>query len=371
MARPSKTGIRGLVKGKDGRHRIDLRYVDRDGKPQRYKEALPVGAPMVAVKRRAQEVLSDALAGGPIRAAKGAQAPADAPAAVTLRRAFDQYLDALQARGLRSIANRRSHAAAWCETIGEGTAPDKITIAHLDRFAAEQGRAPATVNRHLATIKHAARWWEERGLVSIATAATIRKVKLLPEPQERIRHLSSDEQRALLAAVDRLDPDLRVLVTVAMLTGMRRTEITSLRRSAVDLERGRIVVEHTKTGRPRSIPLHPEVTSIVAPLLESAGDPGDFLIPIALGAGRGRSVAVRRAERATRAFGDVVQAAGIRDLRLHDLRHTFATRIREKGIGLDVIQRLLGHTTIATTRRYAHLDDAHMRDAVAVLAGTR
>ncbi|AKF08667.1 Integrase [Sandaracinus amylolyticus] len=318
--------------------------------------------------RRAQEVLTAAMAGGPIPAPGGGEVRDDAPARLTLRAAFDQYLAHLKARGLRSIANRRSHAAAWCASLGQGTAPEKITITALDAFEAEPGRAPATINRHLATLKHAASWWEERGIISIETAARIRKRKLLPEPQERIRHVRADEQRRLLDAIDRLDPELRVLVVLAMLTGARRSELTKLRRADVDLARGAITIEHTKTGTPRTVPMHPDVRSIVASLLAQEGEPTAFLIPLTLGPGRGRSEAARRAERATRAFREVADAAQIDDLRLHDLRHTFATRTREAGIGLDVIQRLLGHTTIATTRRYAHLADDHMRDAVNALA---
>ncbi|HEY2748182.1 MAG TPA: tyrosine-type recombinase/integrase, partial [Polyangia bacterium] len=57
--------------------------------------------------------------------------------------------------------------------------------------------------------------------------------------------------------------------------------------------------------------------------------------------------------------------AGIEDLRFHDTRHEFATRLRRRGVGLDVIQQLLGHADISTTRRYAHVEHKLMRSAIA------
>jgi integrase len=71
--------------------------------------------------------------------------------------------------------------------------------------------------------------------------------------------------------------------------------------------------------------------------------------------------------RATVIFRETVRALGITNLRFHDLRHDFATRVRRKGVGLDAIAKLLGHTTLAMTQRYAHLGMDTLRDAVADL----
>lgn len=69
--------------------------------------------------------------------------------------------------------------------------------------------------------------------------------------------------------------------------------------------------------------------------------------------------------RASQIFRDTVRRLKIRDLRFHDLRHDFATRLRMKGTGLDVIAKLLGHTTLAMTQRYAHIEIGLLHEAVA------
>ena len=68
---------------------------------------------------------------------------------------------------------------------------------------------------------------------------------------------------------------------------------------------------------------------------------------------------------------DAVRLAGIADFHWHDLRHTFATRLRQNGVALQDIADLLGHKTVAMTKRYAHISMSRLHDAVKHLSATR
>lgn len=357
MARASSTGVRGLFRGANGRLYIDLRWKDASGAKRRHKENIPQGTSSAAAKRRAQLILNEALA--------GTLTTARATDTATLAPAFNEYLASLEARGLRSMSNRRSHAKLWCGLLGDDRALDKIAPKDLERFVARESatKAPATINRALATLKAFARWARGQGKMSPAVAADIRAHRLLREPPGRVRHLEEREEKALLDALAALDAELRTIVVVAILSGMRRSEITSLRRAQVDLRHREISLTRTKSNRSRKVPISDDLARILEPLVE---DPSDgHVFHITLGPGRGRGIEARRAERATRGFKAVVDATGITDLRLHDMRHDFATRVRRSGAGLDVIQKLLGHSTIAMASRYAHVGDRLLHDAVA------
>ena len=77
----------------------------------------------------------------------------------------------------------------------------------------------------------------------------------------------------------------------------------------------------------------------------------------------------RRFFEVKRSFASACRKAGLEDFRFHDLRHTFASHLVMKGVGLKAVQELLGHADIKMTMRYSHLSQAHLKEAVAVLNG--
>ena len=176
----------------------------------------------------------------------------------------------------------------------------------------------------------------------------------MKEPPGRVRYLTPEESSALLA---HLDGELRCIVRVALLTGMRLGEIIKLRGRDVDLSGRILTVAESKNGRARRIPIHADLATLLQPLLR---DRDDLLFP-------SRSGRQRRSDSTSRAFSRAVAMAGIEDFRFHDLRHDFATRLRRQGVGLDVIARLLGHRSLAMTQRYAHIGDEQLAAAVHAL----
>jgi integrase len=221
--------------------------------------------------------------------------------------------------------------------------------------------ANATVNREITlsqrVVKHAS------GAYSVCNIEW-RKL-LLREPVERVRELSGDEEAALFAE---LDDDLSAVVEFAMLSGQRRKAVITLLWSNVDLKARRAKV-FTKGDKWHEFPLTQRMLALIAN--RPKVNPRVFTYVC-------ERPAPRRADRPARIKGDrypfseegwtrkwksALKRAGVVDFRFHDLRHTAGSRIT-RGSNLKVAQKLLGHTNIATTSRYAHVHDEDIRNAM-------
>ena len=117
----------------------------------------------------------------------------------------------------------------------------------------------------------------------------------------------------------------------------------------VDLERGFLRLRDTKTG-PKTIPLNAPAREVLAGLERTS----EWVLPTAQGKG---PVSL------SKPWSRIRRRAGLNDLRVHDLRHSFASVGAGAGLGLPLIGKLLGHTQAATTHRYAHLGDDPVRQA--------
>ena len=142
----------------------------------------------------------------------------------------------------------------------------------------------------------------------------------------------------------KLDPFAAAAIRLLILTGARLREILHARWSELDLERGVLFLADSKTGR-KPIYLGAAALAVVASLPRLHGNP--HLIP---GSVEGKPRVSLDAP-----WSAVTKAAGLEGLRLHDLRHSFASFGAGAGMGLPVLGRLLGHSTPSTTARYAHL----------------
>jgi integrase len=176
---------------------------------------------------------------------------------------------------------------------------------------------------------------------------SVPRIRLEPEPQGRVRWLEPDEEARLLKACRASrTKHLAAMVRVALETGLRKSELLGLTWDRVDMSRGVLRLEVTKSGRRREVPMRQAVYDILAALPEPH-------------AGR---VWVQRNIRT--AFESAVEAAGIENLRFHDTRHHFASWFMMRGGGLQALKELLGHADIKTTLIYAHLSPAHLRSEV-------
>ena len=222
--------------------------------------------------------------------------------------------------------------------------PDLIEKYRLKRKA--DGVSPATINRELAclnTLFNKAVEWER-----IETNPA-RKIKKLKEPGGKERILSPDEMRRL---IDMANPAIRPVLVTALNTGMRRGEILSLRWKDIDLVRGYIFIEDSKSGRSRKVPINGEVFEALGGLKQD----GELVLSNAETGSHIKDVKT--------AFKGTCRRAKIKGLRFHDLRHTAASKMIEAGVDIVTVSKILGHASIQVTMRYAHPTPENMRLAV-------
>jgi integrase len=210
--------------------------------------------------------------------------------------------------------------------------------------------APGTINRELNLMRHAfsmaVKEWEW------IRDNPLRRVSMEKEPPGRVRYLTDE-------GFDRLhnfcSDWLKPIVMVARHTGLRRENILSLTWEQVDIWKGLILVEHTKNGERLGLPLNDTLKDLFRALskVRHIRSPYVFCRPDG-----NRYVEIKRA------FKSALKKAKIEDFRFHDLRHSFASSLVQKGVDLYQVQRLLGHKDSRMTQRYAHLAPENLRDAV-------
>ena len=230
---------------------------------------------------------------------------------------------------------------------------DQINQAALDKYLAKHHpkSAPGTIIRAAITPMTAVlsvaakRGWCDR-------PAFERPKMSMPAT----RWLSHDEADRLVTACA---PHLKPLVVFLLHTGARLSEGLRLDWSNVDLKARRVVFMNTKNGEHRGVPLNDDAFLALASLPHRDGNV--FLTPAGRpyfdSGGLGGSPIKHSFKTASR-------RAGIGNLRVHDLRHTFASWLVMSGTPLRTVAELLGHKSLAMVYRYSHLSPDHLRDAV-------
>jgi integrase len=217
-----------------------------------------------------------------------------------------------------------------------------------------RGNKPATINRHVAALKHMfskAVQWE---MVENHGAEKVKQVKLLEENNKRLRYLLKEECHAM---VNSCDAHLGPIVIMALNTGMRKGEILNLKWDNVDMKNGFLLLDRTKNGERREVPINHTLASALKNLVRSLNIPYVFYNPLTK----------KPYDNVKRSFNSALKRAGIVNFKFHDLRHTFASQLVMAGIDLATVKELLGHKSLAMTLRYAHLAPSHKINAVNVL----
>ena len=276
----------------------------------------------------------------------------------TFRELAEKYLSWIDGR--QKSAHWKGYLIKELLLNFEGMLLNQFNTEILEQFQTKKirkGNKPATVNRFLAVISHMFTKAVDWKMMFKDVAQSI-NVKMLPENNKRLRYLSKDECRALINVCD---SHLKPIVVMALNTGMRRGEILTLQwNKHIDLQHGFILLDDTKNGERREIPINGTLREVLTSLPRGIHIPYVFYEPHT-----GKPYKDMK-----KSFATACRKAGIRDFHFHDLRHTFASQLVMSGVDLTTVKDLLGHKTLTMTLRYAHLTQSHKANALDILDGT-
>jgi integrase len=233
-------------------------------------------------------------------------------------------------------------------------------------------RAGASVYREFAQLRRLFRRGRERGFLVRDPFKDAFSLRV--EEAKRDRHLSKAEFELLMA---KCAPHMRVIVLAGAATGIRRGNLLALTWKQIDFDDGRIHLPKTKNGRPLNIPitgLLRQVFKIVRKdqlkqhMAEGRrGNPPDHVF-IYTRKVHGRMVISPILDIKT-GFRAACRRAKLEDVRFHDLRHTFATCLRDARVDMHRIGELLGHSWTSVTQRYAHENWEAKKEAISPIEG--
>jgi integrase len=320
-----------------------FRYNDERGRARDVKLGRFGDVTVDAARKRAEQLRAEVSLGG------------DPAATTDRRRAVPTLAELIHERYLPHAKERMrswGNVDAYCRLrivprLGRKRL-DEISqqdVADFRRWLIGEELSPSSVNRHLATVRsiyNLARKWGVYDGVNPAASPN------MMQERGRDRYLTPEQTRALAAALDRdFNQTAAVALFVLMTTGARKQEILKARWEHVDLDRRMLTVPRSKSGRPRHIPLSPPVVAVLARQLRRRVDGHPFVFP---GKNPGEPL-----ENVRSTWERVRSAAGLDDdLRIHDLRHSFASVLANAGTPLNEIGVILGHSQLSTTQRYAH-----------------
>lgn len=313
-----------IRKDKDGRWHAEA-CVHR----RRLHRRLPVGTTASDAKRVQAQLELALHTQAPVRTP---QIPGDPPLTELLADYAERH-----ALNLRSTDTAQYHAyriGRWCE--GHRASQTREVAAAIVQDLTGTYK-PATINRSLGALKKALRMAWERGRVPVDYSGL---VKRLPENNQKSQVLTIEQVRSL---ADAASEPVRAAIWIGLLTGCRRGEVCKIQRADIGTDVLRIEAGNTKTLRYREVPIVPALR----PWLQ--------YLPLAV-TFEGVKSGIRRAR----------EKAGLPGIGFHILRHSCATILLSPPINakMEVVREILGHTSVKTTERYAHVQAKPQRDAL-------
>jgi integrase len=220
--------------------------------------------------------------------------------------------------------------------------------------AKKNALAPSTLNRYHAAASGMLTWAMRRRITPSGWEHPGRRIEARPERNAQTRFLSTKEREDLLAACRASAwPRLYLLVLMALTTGARKSELQSLRWGDIDLELAIAHVRTSKNGDARALVL---TAPVVEELRKFVAAPTSLVFASRLRPSKPFVFEAR--------WRQAVTAARLRSFRFHDLRHSCASWLAQRGASLLEVADVLGHRSVVTARRYAHLTTAHRANLV-------
>ena len=254
----------------------------------------------------------------------------------------------------RSYKREESLFRLWISPV-IGNKPFKDISADIDltlikRNMARAGRAPRSIHYMLAVVRQIFNYAGRLGVFNGENP--VKKMRKPKYDNKRLRFLSHEEADQLLDALYLKSPQVCEMSLLSLHSGMRAGEIFSLTWGDVDLDHDLINLRDTKSGASRTLHMTNQVRNILA--VKNRGKHGELVFP-----GRGGV----QISAISKTFDYTVKALGFNDgvtdrrqkATFHTLRHTHASWLVMEGIDLYTVQKIMGHSTLAMTQRYAHL----------------
>ncbi len=281
------------------------------------------------------------------------------PRVVTLGAWIAEYMETVTAI---SKPVQKTYAAFWTNRLGDRPLAS-IKTSELERIQAallEEGRlAKTTVNRYYAFLKHVFNVAVRDGLVK---ENPVVRVQFFKEPKGRTIFLSEADEAKLKEA---FPPEFWPFVELAIHTGLRQSEQFGLRWENIDTASRVLTVPVSKSGLTRHVPLNDTALAVLRDLKarQVILSPWVFQSPVDHTKPRDGNAFYKKV------FVSAVEKAGLSGVVWHSLRHTFCSRLVQRGVPLLTVQKLAGHKDYATTLIYAHLSPDHLHEAVGILSG--
>ncbi|WEK50985.1 MAG: site-specific integrase [Candidatus Kaistia colombiensis] len=365
-----------------------LRYRPKDGGRDGPKRFVTIGRYGALTPEEARSEARSIL-GSVAKGADPASEKAAAKIALTVKALFEEFERLHVAPKLKpnTAASYRSAFNAHIEpAIGRKRAAD-VQPADLLRYQAKLDDHPASANRVLAVVSAMYAWGEKHGFIGEGTnpaakvtrfgnrkrerflgleelerlGAAIKEGETIgipwePDPLKKTKHAPKAENRRVM-----IGREPAAALRLLMLTGARLREILHLKWQEVDLERGLLLLPDSKTGK-KTIVLNAPAMLVLQELPRTG-------IYVIAGTTVGSRDEKPRAD-LKRPWALVSKRAGLSGVRVHDLRHTFASYGAGANLGLPIIGKLLGHSQASTTNRYAHLADDPVKRASEAIGST-
>lgn len=237
------------------------------------------------------------------------------------------------------------------ETNINSIKPDKIEK-FKDYLKTERKSSNSTINKYISALSKMYNLGISNKLINYNP---VKEVKKLREDSFKIRYLSREEEERMFDIISSDYKYLQPIIICALHTGMRKGEILNLKWSNVDFEFNFIEILKTKSGKTRKIPISDTLLNV----LREQPQTHEYVFT--------NTYTGKPYTDIHNSFRMILTKANINNFRFHDLRHTVATRLVEKGIDLIVVKEILGHSKIDTTMRYAHAVPKRKLEAIEVL----
>ena len=331
------------------------RYTDERGKQHQFKIGPADVLTLKQARKRARQIKADAILGG------DPQLDRQHRRAIPTLNSFiaERYLPFVQGYKRSWRTDETVLRIHILPQLGRYCL-DEITpefVIHLTNKMRSAKYAPGTVGRAIIILRYAfnlaVKWKVVPHGTSPASAITV------PPDVQRCRYLSKEEAARLLASIRADENQIAAnAIMLLFLTGARRNEVTQAQWSYIDWQQGTLFVPRSKNGQPRYIQLN----SAAVELLKSidTGEREAWIFPA--------PTTGRPMPHLFFPWDRIRKRARLVDVRLHDLRHSFASFLVNDGEELHVVQWLLGHANPRSTQRYAHLSPARLSQATEAMA---